>query len=84
MKRDIGTRNIGAREVAAASGERKVQAMGVALRDYIRRNCKEGDALIPVRQLVKRFGVSIHTVCGALQQMKLAGTDNLRQFGTKR
>ena len=57
----------------AASDERKVQTTCVVLRDYIRKHYKEGDALMPVRQLTKTLGVSITTVCGALHQLSLAG-----------
>jgi len=62
----------------AGSDERKVQTACVALRDYIRRNYKEGDALMPVRQLTRELGVSITTVCGALNQLGLAGLLEVR------
>ena len=60
------------RRADGASG-RKAQAVCVALRDYIRKHYREGDALMPIRQLTKALGASITTVGGALRQLHLAG-----------
>ncbi|MCL1856730.1 MAG: substrate-binding domain-containing protein [Kiritimatiellaeota bacterium] len=61
------------RRMAGSADGRKIQAVCVVLRDYIRKHYAAGEVLMPVRQLAGALGTSLPTVCGALQQLKLAG-----------
>ena len=61
------------RVLAEGSDGLKIQAICVVVRDYIRRHCREGNALVSMRQLAKELGVGLPAVHWALRQLAFAG-----------